>query len=88
MIVLVVEHIRLPISKLKRQAPIAINPDRPTASILSLQGVKPEPWNIHIFYLLSSFERHKQHTQPLGVPGLDAGLRSCLVETAQTLVPE
>ena len=56
---------------LERQAPIAVNPYRPPAALLSPQFVQPKPRHSHVLDALRRIQGRKQHSQPLRVVGLN-----------------
>jgi hypothetical protein len=76
------------IPKLKGEAPISTNVDRPTTAQLALEFMETESRDIHILDPFRSIQSGKPHTKPRNVLSLDAFLASGLEESAQSFVPD
>ena len=74
--------------KLKSQTPVAIDPDRPAASIFSLQLVQPETRNIYIFDVLGSVEGCQLHSKACCMTRLYALCTSGFKKLPQTFMTE
>ena len=87
MIVLIVQQIGLSVSELKRQLPVAIDSNRPTAPFGAFERMQLGSWNIDIANDLRRLQGNQQHPQSFRMLRLDASKIAGLIKAAQPLVP-
>lgn len=80
MIVLIVQDMDVAAGKLKRQAPVAADPNSPAASQLALQAVQAIAGDVHIVYRLGGIQGCELQAQAWRMAGLNASPAPRLVE--------
>jgi hypothetical protein len=85
-IILIIQDVRVPVTKLERHSPIPANSDRPPSRSPTLEGVEPKAREIHVRNLLSGVKGGQLDTKPPSVRRLHPRCLSCFKKRAQALV--
>jgi hypothetical protein len=87
-IVEVIDHLHIGAGEAKGQSPVRVNPDRPVRDQIALEAVATPAANVHVLRATGCIQPAELQPQPVGMPGLNAGLRACLEEVLQPAMPE
>ncbi len=88
MIILVIDVYRILAFESERDAPVTTDAHRPSAASAALQWMKPEARKAHVAWGRSRIQSRQNHSQTLGLSGLDPGLGPGRKELPQALVTE
>jgi hypothetical protein len=88
MIVLVVQHVRVAVFKLKCKSPIPADPDRPPVLRPPFERMQPVARHIHIANYSSGIQGCQLQSKSSRMFGLNAGLAARLIVATQALMPE